>query len=182
MTASSRAILRQLLVADYDELKKRLTRQLGSADLAGEALQDTFLRLEGAEIGPVRRPAAYLARMALNIATNRRISENRRLTAAETEILLQVPDDAPDPARTAEARSDIEALKRALAELPARRREVFLAAWVEELPHSAIAERFGATVRTIQIELKHAVEHCALRLKRSTGKEFATQPRRLSSK
>jgi RNA polymerase sigma-70 factor (ECF subfamily) len=169
-------------VAGYDVLKGRLTRRLGSADLAGEALQDTFVRLQcAAEIGHVRSPHAYLARMAFNLATNRRVAEGRRLNVSGTETLLDIADDAPDAARAAEARSEIEALKRALAELPSRRRAIFLAAWVEEVPHAGIAERFDVSVRTVQIELRYALEHCSLRLDRKLTKNFVDRPRRLSS-
>ncbi|GGF47719.1 ECF sigma factor VreI [Aliidongia dinghuensis] len=170
MAETSQATLRQLFLVGYEDLKRLLTRRLGSSDLAGEALQETYLRLERASIGPVRSPRAYLYRTALNIATNRRLAENRHLSVSEVETLLNVADDAPDPAQVAEARSEIEALKRAVAELPARRREIFLAAWREELPHQQIAEHHGVTVRTVQIELKHALEHCAQRLGRSRKK------------
>jgi len=181
MQDSSRATLRQLLLAGYDDLKARLTRRLGSSERAGEALQETYLRLEqGSEIGPVRNPGAYLLRMAINIATNSRIAESRHLTPMETEMLLQVPDDAPGPAQQAESRAEIEALKRALAELPARRRAIFLAAWVEELPHRQIAERFGVSTRTIQTELRRALEHCASRLGRNLGKKFTSGSSKLS--
>lgn len=181
MVKTSQATLRHLLLAGYENLKSRLTRRLRSAELAEEALQDTFLRLACAsDIGPVRSPQAYLFRMAFNLAINRRIAENRRLSVAGTEALLDVVDETPDPARMVEARSEIEALKRALEELPARRREIFLASWVEEVPHDEIAARFGVSVRTIQIELRHALEHCALRLQRNVTKKFALQPRRLS--
>jgi RNA polymerase sigma-70 factor, ECF subfamily len=181
MIETSRATLRHLLLGGYDDLKRRLACRLGSMDLAGEALQETFLRLECAgDIGPVRQPRAYLYRIALNIAINRRVAENRRLTAAEAEALLDVVDETPDPARTAEARSEVEALKRALVELPPRRREIFLAAWVYEVPHQKIAERFGITLRTVQMELKDAREHCALRLDRNVTKKLAATSRQLS--
>jgi RNA polymerase sigma-70 factor (ECF subfamily) len=181
MVKTSRATLRDLLLAGYDDLKRRLTRRLRSVDLAEEALQDTFLRLEcTSDIGPVRSPQAYLFRMAFHLAINRRIADNRRLSAVGTEALLDVADETPDAARTVEARSEIEALKRALADLPARRREIFLASWVEEVPHDEIATRFGVSLRTIQIELRHALEHCAWRLQRNVTKKFAIQPRRLS--
>jgi RNA polymerase sigma factor (sigma-70 family) len=182
MAETSRATLRHVLLAGYDNLAKRLTAQLGCSDLARDALQDTYLRLErAAEIGPVRNPRAYLLRIALNVAANRRVASRRRLTATETEALLEVADEAPDPARIVEARSEIEALKAALAELPPRRREIFLAAWVEEVPHQEIAKRFEVTIRTVQIELKHALEHCALRLGRQVRKNFASRRSRLSS-
>ncbi|TWT03889.1 RNA polymerase sigma factor [Reyranella sp. CPCC 100927] len=183
MADSSRAILRRLLLVGYDDFARWLTARLGCADQARDALQDTFLRLErSVEIGPLRSPRAYLRRIALNIATNRRIAERRHLTDQETEALLALPDETPDPARTIEARSEVEALKRALAEIPTRRRAIFLAAWVEEAPQQDIAARFGISVRTVQIELKHALEHCAARLERDHGKNFASAPRRLSSK
>jgi RNA polymerase sigma-70 factor, ECF subfamily len=181
MIETSRAILRRLLLMGYDDLKKRLARRLGSTELAGDALQDTFLRLECAgTIGPVKRPFPYLYRIALNIALSRQIAENRRLTPAETEELLNIVDDAPDPARAVEARSEIEALKRALIELPSRQRDIFIAAWIEEIPHRKIAEHFGVSLRTIQIELKRALEHCAQRLDRDITKRFARRPRRMS--
>lgn len=174
MIETSRATLRHLLLMGYDDLKRRLAHRLGSVDLAGDALQDTFLRLECAgDLGPVRRPKAYLYRVALNIAINRQVAENRRLTAAEAEALLDIVDDAPDPARSAEARSEIEALKRALIDLPPRRREIFLAAWIQETPHQKIADHFGVSLRTIQLELKYAREHCALRLEREATRKIA---------
>ena len=171
MAETSRATLRQLLLVGYDDLKRSLTRRLGSSDLAGEALQETYLRIECTpNIGVVRSPRAYLFRAAFNIAINRRLAENRRLTVSETEALLDIADDRPDPGQVVEARSEIEALKRAVAELPSRRREIFLASWRDELPHRQIAERHGVTIRTVQIELKHALEHCAQRLGRDAKK------------
>lgn len=165
---STRELLRQTLLTRYDDLRKRLTRRLGSAELANDALQDTFLRLETmADTGPIQRPLAYLFRTALNIGINRRVAESRLLTASEIDALLDIPDETPDPARIAEARSEISALSRALAELPVRRRQIFLASWVDGIPHPELAGRFGVSLRTIQSELRSAVDHCAKRLHRT---------------
>jgi RNA polymerase sigma factor (sigma-70 family) len=179
---SGRAILRDLLLKDYNDLTGRLTRKLGSPDLASEVLHETFLRLESAgHIGPMQSPRAYLFRMALNIATDRRRSENRRLTVGEADALLDIADDAPSPAQIIEDRSEIAALKHAIAEMPPRRREIFMAARMESQPHKDIAARFGVGVRTIEIELKHALEHCALRLSRNLHSRFGRRPRETSS-
>jgi RNA polymerase sigma factor (sigma-70 family) len=167
MAETNRVVLLNLLVARYADLKRRLTRRLGSADLAAEALQDTFLRVKCAEVGDVRSPHAYLFRVAVNVAANRRNVENRSVAVAETDALLNFADDTPGPARVVEARSDIEALKRAIAELPARRREILIAACMDEIPYRTIAERFGVSVRTVQVEIKQALQHCALRLDRN---------------
>jgi RNA polymerase sigma-70 factor, ECF subfamily len=182
LAESDRTTLRDLLLADYASLFRQLTRRLGSAEFAGEALQETYLRIEHApEIGPVRSPRAYLLRVASNIAIDHRRAETRRLTDGEVDSLLEIADEAPDPARSTEARSEIDALKRAIVELSPRRKEIFLAARVEEIPHRVIAERLGVTVRTVEVELKHAIEHCAERLKRSVTRRFGPKPRHSSS-
>ncbi|NVO17999.1 MAG: RNA polymerase sigma factor [Rhodoplanes sp.] len=175
---SNRKILRDLLISDYNDLGRQLAHRLGSIELAREALQDTFLRLERiADVGQMRSPKAYLLRIALNIAIDRRRAESRHLTAAEVDSLLSLPDESPDPCRTLEARSDLELLTRAIDELPQRCREIFLAARVGDVPHRDLAERFGVSVRTIEIELKTAVEHCAARLGRKWKRRFGPRPR-----
>jgi RNA polymerase sigma factor (sigma-70 family) len=167
MSDTNRTALLTLLVASYDDLKQRLTRRAGSADLADEALQDTFLRLSNATvIGPVRDLHAYLFRVAMGVVSNRRVAERRRRTVSEADAPFDLPDDSPGPERIIEARSEIDALKRVIQELPQRRREILMATFVDEVPLRQIAERFGVSVRTVQVELKQALAHCAVRLER----------------
>jgi RNA polymerase sigma factor (sigma-70 family) len=169
-------VLRDLAVADYSALDQRLTRRLGSADLAADVLQETYLRLAQTDrVGSVRSPKAYLFRIAVNIASDRRRAESRRLTTDEVDILLSVPDDQPDAERVIESRSEINLLKRAIAELPERRRRVLLWSRVEGLHHREIAKRIGVTVRTVETDLKQALEHCAQRLQRKIPAKFAFQ-------
>src|ERR1700761_6166297 len=69
---SVRQLLRDQFLLGYDQLKARLTERLGSAELASEALQDAWLRLENVTlIGPVHRPWPYVLRIAYNIALKR---------------------------------------------------------------------------------------------------------------
>jgi len=178
MRESSRAALLSALIESYDELKRRLARRLGSSDLAGEALQDTFLRLEcGNDVGTVRSPRAYLFRTALNMAANRRVAENRRVTTSEVDALLAVPDDAPDPARIIEARSDVKALERVLRQLPPRQRDIVRATFIEEESAQDIAKRYRVSIRTIQIELREALLYCAKRLDRPLARRTTARPR-----
>ena len=96
MTDASLAALRHLLLHRYEDFRSRLTRYLGSSELAGEALQDTWLRLERGEgIALVQNHDTYLFRIAVNLARDRQRKEHR-LTANEVEALLTVEDDAPD--------------------------------------------------------------------------------------
>lgn len=163
----ARDVLRKLLIKEYDSIARRLVRRVGSIEAARDVLQETFLRLERAsDIRPMRDPRSYLFRMALNVATDIERSENRKLTRAEVDDLLAVPDDRPDPARHAEDRSELMLLQRALAELPLRRREIFTEARVLGTPNPELAARYGVTVRTIELEIKNALDHCAKWLQR----------------
>lgn len=169
MSDTNRTALLALLVTSYDDLKQRLTRRTGSADLADEALQDTFLRLSKADgiIGPVRDLPAYLFRVAMSAISNRRVAERRRRTVPQADTVFDLPDETPGPDRIIEARSEINALRRAIQELPTRRREIFMAICVEEVPLQQVAKRFGVSVRTVQVEIKQALVHCAVCIDRN---------------
>ena len=167
MTANNSVSLQDFLTLRYDDLKRRLARRLGSSELAGDALQDTWLRLHGKHaVGAVVSPGAYLFRMAFNVAIDRQRAESRRLSASEVESILEIADPAPGPAEVAQTRSDLDALVRAMEELPKRRREILLAARMEGLTQPEIARRFGVSLRLVELELQRAQEYCAVRLNR----------------
>lgn len=177
MGETSQATLRSLLASSYEEFKKRLSRRLGSDDFANEVLHETYLRVARMnDIGVVQDPRAYLYRIALNLAADRRQADGRRLNRSEIEALRHIADGALDPARIAEGRREIEALERALNELPARRRAIFIASRVEETPHQEIAARFGISTRMVEKELKRALEHCGQRLERKIIRRFGPRP------
>jgi RNA polymerase sigma-70 factor, ECF subfamily len=175
---TARSFLRQLLVAGYADLKQRLTRRFGSADLATEVLHETWLRLDGsAELGAVRQPHSYLYRMVLNVAADRRQQETRWASRAEIEMLRHADDDLLDPERIVAARSEIAALERVLAELPPLRRAICVAALVEEQPYRSIAARFGISLRSVEREMSRALAHCSQRLDKKLAKRAGRTPR-----
>ncbi|PWI22547.1 RNA polymerase subunit sigma-70, partial [Kurthia sibirica] len=106
MTETSLAVIRRLLVERYDELKRRLTRRLGSSELAGEALHDAWLRIAQADsVGVVGNPGNYVFGVAMNAARDRlRNADSRILSAAEVDGLLEIADGAPGPEPVARAR------------------------------------------------------------------------------
>lgn len=159
--------LQELLVDRYGDLKARLARRLGSQEWAEDALQDTYVRLGGAEITDhVRNPTAYLFRTAFNIALNRVRSDNRRLSAVEVDGLLHIADEAPDALQIFEARADILRLKDIIAKLPGRQQAILLASRVEGVSRQEIAARFGISVSMVDKELQQAQEYCAARFGR----------------
>nr|WP_249126360.1 RNA polymerase sigma factor [Bradyrhizobium sp. U87765 SZCCT0134] len=158
----NRAKLRGQLIENYDGLVRKLTRRLGSSDFAYEALHETFVRLDRVtDQVAVRSPADYIFRTAINIAKDRQKAQNYRVSASEIDALLDVSDDCPDPARVVEARSEIDGFKRALEALPSRPREVLRSIAVEGASPQAVATRLQVSLRTVENDLKTALQHCA---------------------
>jgi RNA polymerase sigma factor (sigma-70 family) len=167
MSETTRSLLLRLLTSDYSIFKRRLRRHLGSEDIASEVLHETYLRLNNmGDVGVVRYPAAYIYRVALNVAENRRVAELQPLSAMEVEALLQASDQGISPARIVEGRWDVHALDAALKELSPRTRAIFIAAGLEEVTHQVIADRYKISRRTVEKELKRALDHCAKSLDR----------------
>lgn len=164
MTETGLLALRQLLLSSYDEFRARLTQRLGSSELAGDAVQDTWLRLHHTKsIGSVSSPTSYLFRMALNAARDRLMSDRRYLTSVQIDNLFDLADEAADPAHVAEARSELQLVEQLIAELPPRQREILVAARLDGLPRREIAERLGISLSLVEKELKQAHEYCLTR-------------------
>lgn len=146
----------------YAKLKRNLVRLVGSDDLAGDALHDTWLRLQRQEDrGPILSPSAYLLRMAVNIAVDIQRRQSRNLSTDDVEALMELSDPAPGPAQVVEDRAELEALSRIMARLPERRRQILLLVRWEGLPQKEVAERLGVSLRTVENELKRAHDFCA---------------------
>lgn len=167
------ATLRQALVGQYDELKSVLTRRLGSEDLAGEVLQETYLRLERpARIGIVASPKQYLLTIATNIARMSFRRDRRSANLPDLDVVLGFVDESPSPLQSLEARQEIEALQRAFDELTPRRRQIVFAARVEGTRLSDIAEQLKISQRLVEKELKIALMLCGSRLNREIVQRF----------
>lgn len=174
---TNREILRRFFLQAYHDLRAQLARRLGSVELASDALHETWLRLERAEpADAVLSPRRYLLQMASNAAFKRLGVENRLVTLDDAKAAIGLADETPDPERAVIARSELDALARALSELTPRRRSILLASRLEGIPLRIIAERLGISQRLVEIELKHALAHCALRLNRNLIQRFGPKP------
>jgi RNA polymerase sigma factor (sigma-70 family) len=165
MTDNTRALLKKLLITRYAHLAKRLEHLAGSKDVAEDALQETWLRLETMSVvAPVANAGAYLLSMATHAVTDRYRRERRHMHEEEVDELFQVEDELADPERIVAARRKIEALKLVLMDMTPRRRSILLAARVDGQLNREIAERFGISLRLVERELAAAMKHVAVRL------------------
>ncbi len=166
MTDTTWVALRQRLVEKYDELRILLTGRLGSDDLARETLHETWLRLDRVkDAAMTRNTDAYLARVVLNLATDRQRLEARRARKVDVNAVLEeIADSTPNQATELERRGELAIFESAIRELSGRRREILIAARLHGEAHQKIADRLGISKRMVQIELKHALQHCKSRL------------------
>lgn len=173
MTEDTRPLLMDHLTKHYGSLKLRLTQLLGNGELASDALQDTWLRVQsksGEDEGPIQSPTGYLVRVAVNIAMDIQRRQSRTLPYDAVSALLEVSDPNPGPAQTAEGRSELEAALKLMGRMPLRRREVLLMVRVEGLQQKDVAQRLGVSLRTVEHELKRAHDYLDAHLKHEQKK------------
>lgn len=158
-----RLLLQNYLVSNYDSLKRKLVRHLGSGDAAGECLHDAWIRLSYVEIPPVKSPEAYVYRMACNVAVDRiRSGRSWQYTGDADTALEEFADQGPGPEEIAEVRSELQAVDRALERLPRRHRAVLMALRVDEMSREDVSQRYALSMRSVDTALRQALDYCAL--------------------
>jgi RNA polymerase sigma factor (sigma-70 family) len=174
-------LLRQMLVGEYDDLRRQLTRRLGSEDVAREVLQETYLHLERpVRLSVIDSPRRYLLTIATNIARMRFRRERRLTSLSDLDEALGFVDDAPDPLRSLEARQEFEALKAAFDELSPRRRYILFASRLEGRKLREIADELAVSQRFVEKELKAALMHCGSKMSRDVVQRFGPGAREAS--
>ncbi|MCA1454172.1 sigma-70 family RNA polymerase sigma factor [Bradyrhizobium sp. BRP22] len=169
--------MRRAFLLGYDDLKLRLTKRLGSIELAGDSLQEAWISLErAAPIGPVLRPQSYIFRIAYNIALKRLRRERDVVTLDQAIEELDLVDEAPGPAEVTEGRAEWALLAQAAKELTPRRLDILFAVRLEGLSIRDVATKHDISERLVALELKQAVLHCAERLKRNVVSRFSSGP------
>lgn len=146
-------------------LALRLVRNHATAeDLVQQAFVNIF-RL-GKSSGSV--DSAYAARAVRNLALNHLRDMRRRgyfhVSDAEFE---RIADPRPSPEMAAIYRSELRRLLEAVAGLPHRRREAFLACKIEGLSYDEVAVRFGVSRNTVISHVAAAMVDLDRRLQRA---------------
>ncbi|WEK41945.1 MAG: sigma-70 family RNA polymerase sigma factor [Candidatus Sphingomonas colombiensis] len=149
------------LVSAYGEqralLMRLLTARLGSATDAEDALQDLWFRIVSSPAGRVDNPAAYLMRMAGNLATDRRIAARRRATL-ETHWVESGDSaiDLPSPERETLARDALRRADMVIAAMPERMRVAYRLFRIDHVPQREIADQLGISLSAVEKLLQRA--------------------------
>lgn len=158
------------LAAVFEEIRPRLHRLLsartGDPAQAEDLVQDLWIKIRTLEPGPVGNPQAYIFRMAHNLATDlarskiqRTLREDHWVEASTTLNGGVAQDDAPDAERVLIAREELNRVRRALADMPARAAEVFQLHRIEGESHSEIATRLGISRSAVEKSMAIALKH-----------------------
>lgn len=149
--------LQQVFLAQRASLARLLAARLGSADEAEDTLQDMWLRIDSLADRPVAQPAAFLFRVAANMATDRRLSAGRRGARDQAWVDVQTEaDELPDAERALLARERLRRVEAAIAGMPERMRIALVMFRFEDKPQRAIAERLEISVSGVEKLLQRA--------------------------
>lgn len=154
----------------YRELLGLLSRVVGDRDTAADLTQESYARVLAAQQAgrPAQDPRALLYRTARNLV----IDQHRRATVrAGTGEATSLDGEEPgldglagprsrEPDVIVASREDLAAVVATIDELPPRCRETFILYKFDGLSYAEIADRMGISPRTVEMQLKIAMQAC----------------------
>jgi len=175
MTHPSFRSLSQAVEAYYEELRRFVSKRTGSASLAEDVVQETWIRASRSASPMPDNPRAYLYRMAGNLVVDQLRSRASQIPEPACERTEQEPDDAllrlvcpaPGPEAAAISREELALLTEAVQELPDKCRQVFLLYRGRGMSMKAVAARLGLSVKTVEKHIARAMVHCRQKLRRA---------------
>jgi RNA polymerase sigma-70 factor, ECF subfamily len=171
MDSELRQLLAQVAEADkaafgrlYDLVSGRLFGVIGRilprAELAEDALQETFVRIwqrAKSYDETIASPMAWMATIARNQAIDLRRRSAEKLSAASSEIDESLADSAPDPEALAGQAGELRQLTDCLQRLPDERQQMVLLAYRQGFTREELAERFKRPVTTVKTLLRRSL-------------------------
>ncbi|MEV7058208.1 RNA polymerase sigma factor SigJ [Streptomyces microflavus] len=151
--------------ASMPRLEAIAYRLLGSASDAEDAVQDTFLRWQAADVDHIEVPEAWLTKVLTNLCLNQLTSARARRESYVGQWLpepLLAGDPMLGPADTAEQRESVSYAVLALMErLTPNERVVYVLREAFDYPHQRIAEILDITEASCQQIFHRAKKHIA---------------------
>lgn len=170
--------LAQAVETYYEELRLFVLNRTGSASLAEDVIQETWIRAAATELP--ENPRAYLYKMAGNLAIDH-IRRNGVRAKYETGGSLNDPENhghlqetisspTPQPEDIAASREELKILCDAIDELPEKCREVFLLYRARGLAMREIAVQLELSPKTVENHIARALLHCRKRMREAGRK------------
>lgn len=165
--------LKGLFMLHQAELGRFMKARCGEDVEAEDLIQELWIKLANLNPGPISNGRAYLFRMANNLVLDQRRSKHRAMARdrqwSEAGGEFEVnPLDRADPALNAEEAicrdQEVEALRTAIAGLPARSQTALRHYRLEGLGQSEIAKQMGISRSGVEKHLAAAMRHLRIAL------------------
>ncbi|MDR4477105.1 MAG: RNA polymerase sigma factor [Nitrospira sp.] len=150
----------------YRELLSFLTAKLRCPHEAADVVQEVFARLFALENPDlIRQPRAFLYRIARNLALDsKRKSSVRNRFLIDLGELEDAPSAGPLPDHLVEGSQLRRALDQTIADMPRRRRDVFVLYRFAGMKQTEIAEKLGISTTMVERHLMKAMAQCRQQL------------------
>jgi RNA polymerase sigma-70 factor (ECF subfamily) len=169
------------IVPHEADLRSRLRRMAVSEEEIGDIVQDAYVKIAKLDsVAHIQNGRGYFFATARTILLDRIRRERIVRIDSMTEMeALALADEDPGPERRVSARLELERVRRLIAALPDRCREIFELRRIQDVPQREIAERLGIPEHIVEAQ---AVRGLKLILKALAGEGAgdgqAPKPRR----
>ncbi len=174
--------LEKLFAAHAQGLVRFLKRKVNNPEDAEDIAQNAFIRIQRlAEQGELENPKAYLYQTASNLAIDmmrrEKLHQNYvRQTISKEQFSDEEFSSITDyctPERLLSARSELDAIKKAMDDLPIKCRQAFLLHRIKGHSYNDIAKEMGVSVSSVEKYILQALKHSRAVLKELNQEETA---------
>lgn len=164
--------LLDIFLQNESSLKRYLQTVSRSRQDAEDLTQEAWIKLARNGSAGLSNPRGYLLRIARSVGIDYNRTSRSRLKHHEIDVCLSVPDDRADPYRCTEDRDQLRQLMEIIEDLPVRQRRLLIAARLEQRGHAALAKEFDVSLRTVELEIRRALDYCTARLAKKTASDY----------
>ncbi len=156
--------IERLFQEHNQSLLRFVTARLHSAQEAREIAQEAYVRLLNLDKpDTVSYLRAFLFRIAANLVSDRLKQRDRRREIRDL-VFFESAETSPPPERVLAGREELEVIRVAIEELPAKCRMAFLLHKIHDLPVEDTAAQMKLSVRMVRLYIARAIAHCKERL------------------
>lgn len=170
------------VVPHESDLRARLRRMSAAEDEIDDIIQEAYLRIARLPgVRHIQSGRAYFFTTAKSVVLERIRRDRIVRIGSLTEIdALALEDDGPTPEQAVSARQELERVRRLIAALPERCREIFDLRRIQGVPQRDVAERLGVPEHTVEAQTMRGLK-LILQAIAGEGRD-ATSPRTTDAK
>jgi RNA polymerase sigma factor (sigma-70 family) len=150
----------------WNRLVNLVRRRAGPVVDAEDLVQEAYIRLaEFSLSNSVRSPEAFVLQTATNLGRSEHRARIRHDKAhSDSAVAAILHPQIVSQHEEIAARERLRVVEQAMAELPARAREVFVLHRIEGLKYREVAELLNISVSAVEKNMARALAHMALKL------------------